>query len=210
MKIQAMKAIMVIAGAMILTAPAWGQCTTIQDGGLLDSNNDPISIGFDDWGYNYPGHVFNGLWCDAWRGATCSPGVEDAPLAEAADTDLIMKWNDTWLSNKDCDGDHKLDRPAGGTCSIASKGSGAWLTNQQTGYVDVNSRPRRWTYFLKIVSVPAGATLSGDKWVEGGIEIGPAIWGGCAIVQQVFNDPSNGNHGILYNSPAGPGLGHFD
>jgi hypothetical protein len=30
-----------------------------------------------------------------------------------------------------------------------------------------------------------------------------------AIIQEVSNDPSAGEHGILYKSPAGPGFGIY-
>jgi hypothetical protein len=67
---------------------------------------------------------------------------------------------------------------------------------------------RKWTYFVKIVASPADATIVNDFWVgSAGIEIGPVIWGEFATVQEVSNDPSLGEHGILYKSPAGPGLG---
>ncbi len=69
-------------------------CTTIQDGGLTDSAGNPISIGYDEFGYNYQAHMFNGRYCDSDRvigGLYC-------------DVDLIMKWNDGWMSNTDCDG----------------------------------------------------------------------------------------------------------
>jgi hypothetical protein len=42
----------------------------------------------------------------------------------------MMKWNDAWLSNKDCDKNGKLDRHYGFSSYI---GSGAWLTNHASG-----------------------------------------------------------------------------
>lgn len=116
-----------------------------------------------------------------------------------------MKWNDAWLSNKDCDGNDLLDRHLGSDSYI---GSDAWLTNNQSGYVEVNGRDRKWTYFIKIIAAPADGYTSGGTWyTAGGTEIGPVIWGQFAIVQEVYNDPSAGAHGILYLSPTGPGFG---
>ena len=113
-----------------------------------------------------------------------------------------------WLDNKDCDNDNLLDRHFGYATYI---GSGAWLTNHQSGKVDVNGKLRKWTYFIKIVAAPADATLDGGFWqTADGIEIGEEIWGQFAIVQEVLNDPSSGAHGILYKSPVGPGFGHIE
>jgi hypothetical protein len=109
-----------------------------------------------------------------------------------------MKWNDAWLSNKDCDGDGKLDRYYGYPSYI---GSGAWLTNHQSG----EDGGDHWTYFVKIVAAPADATkVSGVWYAADGTEIGPAIWGAFAIIQQVESGA-----GATYVSPAGPGLGKW-
>ena len=175
------------------------ECTSIQDGTLLTTDGRIITTGFDEWGYNYQGNVFNGGYCDAYRDA--------AWCQEYKDIELIMKWNDAWLSNKDCDGDDKLDRHYGYDSYI---GSGAWLTNHQSGWVDVDGKKRKWTYFCKIVAVPSDATLSEGIWYTADdIEIGPEIWGAFAIIQKVSNDPSAGEHGILYKSPLAPGLSTF-
>ena len=183
---------------VIGTASASADCVTIQEGGLLASNGDPLTTGYDHFGYNYVANMYNGRYCDYDR-----PG--DPP--PECDTELMMKWNDAWLSNKDCDGDSLLDRHYGYEGYI---GSGAWLTNHQAGKTDVSGKSRKWTYFVKIVAVPTDAVKNGDFWeTADGIEIGPVIWGAFAIVQEVLNDPSEGAHGILYKSPVGPGFGHI-
>jgi hypothetical protein len=70
---------------------------------------------------------------------------------------------------------------------------------------------RKWTYFTKIVAAPEDAYVDAGKWYTAdGVEIGPVIWGAFATVQEVYNDPSAGAHGILYKSPAGPGLGNLE
>lgn len=188
---------------------AWAECTTIQDGTLVSKAGESLVLGYDDWGYNYEAHMFNSDYCDYSRGAWPACPTEDAghEINFPGDVDLIMKWNDAWLSNKDCDGDYLLDRHFGSPSYI---GSGAWLTNQMSGKVDVNGRPRTWTYFVKIVAVPADAYLDGGYWKTAeGTTIGPDIWGQFAVVQEVSNDPSKGLHGILYNSPAHPGFGEY-
>ena len=194
--------------AMAMTTFGWAECMTIQDGTIYHGRvGDPdltiVSIGYDEFGYNYQAHMFNGRYCDNDR-------VEGGP---SCDVDLMMKWSDTWLSNKDCnEADEKLDR--GFICDQANASSsacpGAWLTNHQSGKVEVDGRMRKWTYFVKIVAVPDDAVKVDGFWkTADGIEIGPEIWGAYARIQQVSNDPSAGEHGILYKSPAGPGFGIY-
>ena len=180
---------------------AGGGCTTIQDGALLGSDGQVITVGFDEWGYNYQAHLFNGGYCDAYRDAAwCQPYKDVA---------LIMKWNDAWLSNKDCDDDGLLDRHYGYSSYI---GSGAWLTNHQSGeYVDEDTgKVCKWNYFVKIVAVPADAYAADGYWYAADeTEIGPVIWGQFAIIQQVENDPCAGIHGLQYLSPDHAGLGNW-
>lgn len=172
-------------------------CTTIQDGTIQASNGDFITTGFDEFGYNYGAHMYNGRYCDYDRvigGSYC-------------DVDLIMKWNDAWLSNEDCDGDDSLDRHFG---FADYRGSGAWLTNHQKGLCEIDGKTYKWTYFVKIVAAPLDAPLTdGVYYTTAGTEIGPAIWGSFAIIQQVENDPCAGIHGIQYLSPAAPGFGQY-
>jgi len=119
-----------------------------------------------------------------------------------------MKWNDAWLSNKDCDGDGLLDRHYGYDSYI---GSGAWLTNHQSGeYVGEDGEICKWNYFVKIVAAPEDATLTDGIWNNAdGTEIGPEIWGSFAIIQEVSNDPCSGEHGAQYISPDHAGLGNW-
>ena len=189
-----------VFGSLMAAAPGAAQCTTIQEGTLLTTAGDVIEPGFDQWGYNYQAHMFNGKYCDSYRDAAwCQP---------YKDIDLIMKWNDAWLSNQDCSGDLRLDRYYG---FPTYRGSGAWLTNHQKGvYVDDNGKKQRWEYFSKIVAAPGDATLSGGTWLAAdGTEIGPAIWGEFAVIQEVYNDTGTGQHGVLYLSPYSAGFGRF-
>ena len=174
------------------------KCTTIQSGELVASDGSVITTGYDDWGYNYQAHMFNGMYCDAYRDAAWCQDYKDDKLA--------MKWNDAWLSNQDCDGDGLLDRHYGFDSYI---GSGAWLTNHMSGeYLDGDGAVCKWTYFVKIVAAPADATQEGGIWYNAdGTEIGTKIWGDFAIVQEVSNDPCAGEHGVQYISPDHPGLG---
>jgi len=201
-----MKKLFLIGLALVLASmtvfAGKSTCKTIQDGGLVDNAGNQISVGYDQFGYNYQAHMFNGRYCDYDRvigGDFCS-------------VNLMMKWNDAWLSNKDCTADGKLDRYYGYPSYI---GSGAWLTNHDTG---VNADGSTWTYFVKIVAVPADANNIGGIWhAADGTEIGPDIWGQFAVIQQVVTGnppaafiaydgwPLPGD----YKSPVGPGLGKW-
>lgn len=174
-----------------------GGCTTIQSGTLLTSDGSVIKTGYDKWGYNYQAHLFNGKYCDAYRNAGWCQAYKDVNLA--------MKWNDAWLSNKDCDGDGLLDRHFG---FANYKGSGAWITNHQSGSYILDGETYKWSYFVKIIAVPLDAKLVGGIWYNSnGTEIGPAIWGEFAIIQEVYNDTGTGDHGLLYKSPDHAGFG---
>ncbi len=121
--------IIVVVLLGLLTIPAIadkggksGDCATIQDGSIVDSKGNPVTVGYDQWGYNYQAHMFNGWYENYSR--------PDTPVTED-DTYLQMKWSDIWLSNKDCNDDDVLDR--GGPGGTSSAAEGAWLTNHQWG-----------------------------------------------------------------------------
>lgn len=183
---------------MAATAAPPPKCTTIQSGEIYDSAGNQLQVGYDEWGYNYQAHLFNGYYDNYSR---------PSPPATSG-TDLAMKWNDAWLSNEDCDGDGKLDRHYGFSSYI---GSGAWLTNHMKGeYLGEDGETCKWGYFTKIVAAPADAYADGGYWYTAdGTEIGPQIWGAFATIQSVYNDPCGGYHGIEYLSPVGPGFGKF-
>ncbi len=216
-------------------------CVKIKDGILTYSAGhylypQPLKVGFDPFGYNYQAHIFKGSYANAYLGRDHYPpytGDDDAYLAENPgaesmwywpnrDIKLIMWWSDTWLSNKDCNGDGDLDR--GYSCDPINANSsacpGAWLTNHQWGsYEGDNGKICKWNYFVKIVAAPAdaykvpananGSTIPGIWYTADGIEIGPVIWGSFAVIMRVYNDPCAGDHGIEYLSPVGPGFGKF-
>ncbi len=203
-----MKRLLILAAIVVLLVAATSvqadgggkdkKCTRIQDGTLLTSGGDVIPLGYDQWGYNYQAHMFNGRYCDYDRVAGCPPG-EDFSLA--------MKWNDAWLSNMSCDEDDLLDRHYG---YANYRGSGAWLTNHMAGEYDQDGKTCKWTYFVKIVAAPADAYVGDGVWYNAdGTEIGPVIWGAFAIIQEVENDPCAGIHGLQYLSPDHAGLGNW-
>ena len=181
---------------MALVAPAFAKKSgaTIQDGTILASTGEVITVGYDVFGYNYQAHMFRGRYCDNDR-------VLGGPYS---DVTLIMKWNDAWLSNMDRDGDNLLDRHDGHATYI---NSGAWLTNHQFG---VNPDGTHWEYFVKIVAVKSTDTLTAGIWYDAaGIAIGPVIWGSFAVIQRVSNDPAVPEHGIQLNPPSPTGFGNY-
>lgn len=204
--------VFVVAIAALAGVSAYGQCLTIQSGLLKDANGNAITTGYDQYGYNYQAHMYNGLYANYTRPAVPYTEETCGTVAGGCDT-LQMKWNDAWLSNQSCDSpnDYKLDRYFGFPSYI---GSGAWLTNHQLGSyslpIDGKEKTIHWTYFVKIVAVPGDALRCGGNWCTAdGTEIGPAIWGAFAIIQEVYNDPGAAAHGISYKSPAGPGWGIY-
>ena len=173
----------VLLGIALIAIP-----TIAEKGG---GENRLYKPGFDDWGYNYTAHIFNGLYENYSR---------PAPPVTESDTWLEMKWSDEWLSDKDRDGDGKLDR--GGEESGWDGISRGWLTNHQRGtYTDAEGEEQSWNYFVKIVYVGPPPEEGEDPYAE------TRIWGQYAIIQEVYNDTGTGEHGLLYKDPAGPGLG---
>ena len=163
-------------------------CTTIQSGELVNSTGETIETGYNDFGYNYQAHMYNGDYY-------------------GDGSHLIMKWNDAWLSNKDCDDDGLLDRHLGYDTYI---GSGAWLTNHYTETYYIDGVECEYDEFIKIIAPPATATLTDGIWYNAdGVEIGPVIWGQFAIIQYIINDPCDGVEGVYYKSPDHPGLGNW-
>lgn len=205
----------------------------------------PRSVGTDMFGYNYQAHKFNGSFANVYLGGDGYPPymgdtdayyegmvlygfagtVEEAEAILSAmwywdsrDERLVMKWNDTWLSNQDRgddfggtvpDGD--LDRHYG---YPTYKGSGAYVTNHRSGidYIEHKGKIKqvRWSYFIKIITPPSDAVKVDGYWYTAdGIEIGPDRFGNFAAVQMISNDPVYGENGILYRSPNGPGFGIY-
>lgn len=190
--------------SFFISQSAKADCATIKDGTILDSAGNVIETGNDQFGYNYQAHNFNGTYD---RSDRVHDGTYWGTVADYVDDKLMMKWNDEWLSNKDCDGDNKLDRHFGHPSYI---GSGAWLTNHVEGeYYDADGNVCHYTYFVKIVAVSSNDNLVAGIWHDAdGVEIGPEIWGEFAIIQSIYNDPCGGFHGVEYLTPSRPGLGN--
>ena len=199
-------------------------CKTIQDGVLTYSSGHfllgtPIPTGYDPYGYNYQAHLFKGSYANAYLGGGKFPPytgddatyLADNPSAASTwywpyrTTQVLMKWNDAWLSNKDCNSDGALDRHFGLTSYI---GSGAWITNHMWDSYEYDGAVCNWDWFTKIIAVPSDATSFAGYWYAAdGTEIGGTIWGEFATIQSVYNDPCAGFTGLEYLSPDHAGFG---
>lgn len=182
-------AITAIAALSSSAAFAKPSCANIQSGTITDSVGNPISVGFDQFGYNYQAHLFAGTYDSSDR---TLDGTYWGSTGDYVDDKLSMKWSDDWLANRDCDGNGKLDRG-----SAAPYGtSQGWLTNQVVGDYDSDgdgTQDAHYTYFAKIVWVGPGGNL----------------WGEYTIIQEVNNDPVGGFHGLQLKVGA-PGFGLND
>lgn len=176
--------VLVLAG-MRVAGVGQAACATIQGGTIKDSAGNVIKTGYDAYGYNYQARMFNGTYDSSDRSLD---GKYWGQTGEFVDDKLEMKWSDEWLSNKDCNGDGKLDR---GLVKGEVKGvSMGWLTNHINGdYTDANGK-QTYTNFVKIVWTGPGSPL----------------WGEYTIAQEVLNDPAGGYKG-LYSKWGIPGLG---
>lgn len=182
-----------LLSSMISAKP---RCATIQSASLTTDDGTPATNGQDQWGYNYVANQFNGKFCDAYKNADW--------CQEYKEVNLLMKWNDAWLSNKDCDKDGILDRHYGFESYL---GSGAWVTNHLSGtYTGANGESCAWDYSIKIVATPRGCLPDGNCYEKDNTLIGRQIWGDFAVTQEVLNDPCAGYEGLLYKSEA-VGLG---
>lgn len=164
-------------------------CATIQGGTIKDTAGNTVSVGFDQYGYNYQAHLFVGTYDSSDRKLD---GKYGNATGDYVDDSLIMKWSDDWISNRDCNGDGKLDRGIPGALGI----SRGWLTNQVNGDYDSDgdgTQDAHFTLFDKIVWVGPGGSL----------------WGQYQVIQEVYNDPVGGFHGLQFKVGA-PGFGLND
>ena len=161
--------LMLIVLAISISAEKPNKCTTIQSGELLTSGGDVIPTGFMENGYNYQAHLFS------------------APYG--ADY-LIMKWNDAWLSNKDCDSDGLLDRHYGSDFYI---GSGAWLTNEMYHEYTAATQDCYWTSFTKVVAAPENAVLINNYWYLDNQSLGKMIWDEFYVAQSDYENSCTTN-----------------
>jgi len=204
------------------------QCSSIQSGDVLYPSGhllagESISTSFDMYGYNYQAHMFKGLYANLYLGEGGYPPYDgndyyfdDKPELTQPGSyfmtyywnnrkdEVNMTWNDTWQSNKDCDGDGSLDT------SQNTIGSGAWENFHLKGsYEDENGKICKWEQLTKIVAIPTDANLIDGYWYDTeGNEIGQDFYGRWAITQNILNNPCGEENGVQYKSPFRVGFGN--
>lgn len=178
----------VFAIAISMPSQALAQnCAKIKDGTILASNGVPVVLGYDEAGYNYQAGLFNGTYDSVDR---VLDGKYYGQVVDFANDSLIMKWSSDWLASVDCNRDGKLDRGLDPKTGIVPGISKGWTTNHAEGdYLGADGDYHHYTYFVKIVWVgpkPAGT----DPWA------GVRLWDQYAIIEEVYNDPYGGYHGV--------------
>jgi hypothetical protein len=144
--------------------------------------------GFDQYGFNYQAHIFNGSYCAAWHNPSWCTG-------DVASWRLLMKWNDAYLSADDTNKDGQVDPHPGRSTYI---GSGAWVQEHEYGsYRDASGVMHFFIYDAKIVAKSTPYSSCGN---------GYEIWDDFCVVQEIYNDPYIRLHGVEFQ-PDPPGLG---
>jgi hypothetical protein len=184
--------VVVMALSVCVAAPAIAQCVKIQSGTLTDVKGNPITIGYDKYGYNYQAHIFNGLYENYSR--------PDTVVTEGTEN-LVMKWSDDWLANVDCSEDGKLDRGLNPKTGASTGISMGWVTNHFEGdYLGSDGELHHYTYFVKIAYDAGAACTAGSS---------SCIWGLYTVIEELQSDQFGEYGGRIkfINKLTGPGLG---
>ncbi len=216
------------AEAMKSISKQTNECTTIQSGELFYAvghflEGENLSTGFDIFGYNYQSHSFKGYYANLYLGDIGFPpyaGEDEDYFIENPEAEnnsyfmtyywpyrndwVNMTWNDTWLSNMDCNGDGLLDDENN------TIGSGAWENYHSKGsYISEDGSTCHWEQKVKIISVPSESNLVDDIWYDSdGNEIGQDFYGSWVIIQTIMNDPCGESDREEYKSPHRVGFGN--
>ena len=190
-----MRKLAISVAVLLATASlAHAQCVKIQSGTLTDKNGTVLTTGYDQYGYNYQAHLFNGLSENSVR--------PDVVVTEGTEN-LVMKWSDDWLANVSCDGDATLDLGLNSKTGVATGTSMGWVTNHFEGdYLGSDNELHHYTYFVKIIYDAGAACAAGSD---------TCVWGSYAIIEELQNDDFGEYGGRLkfINKLTGPGLGRF-
>lgn len=179
----------VATGVIVVFAkPGDDLCRNIQSGDL-SRWGEVLSTGFDSWGYNYQGHGFNGAYCDHYRDFRPDfLGNEDCEDAYSG-LKLQMRWNNEYLSNKDCSGDGLLDTHPNFPSYLSS---GAAFSANLRGSYQHNGQACALDYTIKIYADPRAAYKSDGSWhTIDGKELGPVFWDHFVVARELEKDPCN-------------------
>ena len=172
--------------------------------------------GYDQYGYNYVAHMYNGKLADynRHRGGPVTSWTEEITAPDGTtytfdidtfNTKLIMKWNDQWLSPEevfDAAGNVKIengiDDDGDGVVDEYGEGrdgdySNSWLTNHFVGVYSDSDGTWHFTLHYKIVYTGPGSPL----------------WGLFTVIQTVFNDDNPATPDGLMQKLIPTGLGFY-
>ena len=128
------------------------KCTKIQDGILTYPDGhyfegEPYKTGYDEYGFNYQAHI-----------SKYTSVMDDDDVVS-----ISSKWNDAYLSNKDCNEDGLLDRHYGYDSYI---GSGAWFFQKQSWFYkdEYSGEECEGVLSFKLVAPPTDAYLDCYKY----------------------------------------------
>lgn len=182
------------AGTLVVKIVATGDAWTFPGGSPGKTVYGQLAVnflrlygvgGFDMYGYNYDSRLFVGTYdgVDRYLDGLCWGDN----TGEYADDILVMKWSAGWDDA----------RFHGGTW-----GPDAWETNHAVGdYPGDDGQMHHYTYFCKIVWIGPAPVGEPDPYLD------IRIWGQFGIVEEVWNDPYGGLHGLYSKSDPGPGFG---
>ncbi|MFH4967533.1 hypothetical protein V8G61_04935 [Gaetbulibacter sp. M240] len=194
---------------------------------LLKSINKNKKTGFDQWGYNWNAHQFNGYLINAYFGdemnenapwykkeppfdgnvseyAQEHPEVLDYPFWIYGDMKLVMHWNESSISSDGVYQDPIVDTDAWITFHY-SMGEGETSWSQFQKYVAVDSTDELVVYYEE-----NGIPIYGEWFSDDGQSVGLFyLWKDRALIQVV--NTGNVPEGILgtYKGLIGPGLGKY-
>jgi len=183
--------------------------------------NNPKYTGFNEFGYNWQAHHFNGILINAVFGDFIDEngnpamgmdpytGDDEAYLAaypflsdpsyamfwSFRNINLVMHWNKTLISDLGVYPDSWFD-------------SNGWITFHYSGTVE----NKNWSQFQKLVAARSSDELRGYTWYDqDGNELGYASdWSDLIIVQiRSTGEPPFPFMPGSYNSPVSPGLGKY-
>lgn len=184
-RISVLLVLLAAIAAALVALPVYASgntCANIQSGTITDSAGNPLTVGFDQFGYNYQAHSYVGTYDGLDR---VLDGKYYGQSGDWVNDKIDLKWSNDWLSNQDCNGDGKLDR---GTAGISL----GWETNHIVGtYVDGNGVTQSYEDFVKIGYTGPGSDL----------------WGDYSVLQEVYNDTGGGSFRTNLGTP---GLGLND
>ncbi len=185
--------VVVAVGAIVVFAkPGEDPCRTIPSK-ELSRWGEALSPGIDSWGYNYQAHGFNGAYCDHYR--DFRPGHPGNAACQAAYSGLKlqMRWNNEYLSNKDCTGEGYLDTHPNFPSYL---NSGAALTATLRGSYQHNNQACELDYTIKIFAYPKAAYMSEGSWYTiDGKELGPVLWEHFVIIRELEKNSCNAING---------------